>query len=302
MTVSATPERDTSIQLADGRRLAVAEWGPADGEPVFLFHGGPGSRLLCPDVETTHAAGVRLLNPDRPGYGGSDPKPGLTLLTWASDVGEVMNALGIQRAAIVGWSSGGAYAMGCAVGLGERVASIALCASDAPLDEEPQGWTAFSPTGVELVKAFRADPAAGRAAVVERYDWYATDPTTIVSQAVAAARDPSGQLLPDLPPDLRNFVDPSTRAAYEVHWREGARQGATGIADDTIAHYGPWGFSPADIRCPTTVWWGEQDQITARFHSDYLARTIPGATFHVVPGAGHSLPVNHWREVLEELG
>jgi pimeloyl-ACP methyl ester carboxylesterase len=300
--VSAAPEREVVLDLADRRSIAIAEWGPADGRPVFLFHGGPGSRLLCPDVEATHAAGVRLLAVDRSGYGGSSPRPGLTLLSWADDVGEVMDGLGIDRASIVGWSNGGAYAMGCAVGLGDRIRSIALSGSDAPLDEEPQALAAFSPRGVELVQAFRADPVAARPDVMERYAWYAADPTAIVRGALEAApRDASGALLPEAGPDLRLFADAATAAAYEIHWHEGARQGTVGLADDVIAHYGPWGFSPADIRCPTTIWWGEQDHITARFHSDYLARTIPGARFHVVPDAGHSLPVTHWRDVLEEL-
>ncbi len=209
-----------------------------------------------------------------------------------------MARLGLDRASIVGWSNGGAYAMACAVELGDRVASIALCASDAPLDEEPRGWAAFSEAGRELAEAFRADPAGSRAAVMERYRWYSDEPTSIVKGALAAAGDTPPA---ELPPDIRNFTDPHTRAAYETHWREGAHQGGAGIADDVIAHYGAWGFSVADVRCPTSVWWGELDGITPRFHSDYLARVIPGARFHVVPGAGHSLPVTHWRAVLEAL-
>jgi len=302
VTVSATPERDHLVELADGRSIAIAEWGAADGRPVFLFHGGPGSRLLCPTVEVPHAAGVRLLAVDRPGYGGSSPRPGLTLLSWAQDVGEVMDGLAIDRASIVGWSNGGAYAMGCAVRLGDRIRSIALCGSDAPLDEEPQGWSAFSAAGVELAKAFRADPAGARPNVMARYAWYAADPTAIVKGALEAApRDASGGLLPEAGPDLQLFADPATAAAYETHWREGARQGTVGLADDVIAHYGAWGFAVADVRCATSIWWGEQDHITARFHSDHLARSIPGARFHVVADAGHSLPVTHWEDVLTEL-
>jgi hypothetical protein len=44
--VTMSPETSQSIQLPDGRRLSFAEYGVADGTPVFLFHGIPGSRPL----------------------------------------------------------------------------------------------------------------------------------------------------------------------------------------------------------------------------------------------------------------
>ena len=80
------PRIDTVIQLPDKRNLAYAEYGDADGLPVFLFHGLPGSRLswgLIPDHP--FPPDIRIIAPDRPGYGKSDPKPGRTLLDWADD-------------------------------------------------------------------------------------------------------------------------------------------------------------------------------------------------------------------------
>src|SRR5258706_15083022 len=115
MTVTAVPDRDTLVELADGRRIALAEWGDPAGRPVFLFQGTPGSRLYNPDVETGNAAGVRLLCPDRPGYGGCHREGGRSVLDWAFDVGEVADALGIDRFPVVGWSSGGQFALACAV-------------------------------------------------------------------------------------------------------------------------------------------------------------------------------------------
>src|SRR4029079_13148344 len=74
--IGADPAIDRTVRLADGRRVAVAEWGQPGGRPVFLLHGMPGSRRMCPDATATWEAGVRLIVPDRPGYGGSDPAPG----------------------------------------------------------------------------------------------------------------------------------------------------------------------------------------------------------------------------------
>ena len=91
--INPTARRDGGLSLPDGRNLAYAEWGTSSGPPVLLFHGGPGSRLFCPDYEATMSSGVRLITIDRPGFGGSDPQPGRTLLGWADDVSAFADAL-----------------------------------------------------------------------------------------------------------------------------------------------------------------------------------------------------------------
>ena len=103
MKASARPRADAMITLADGRPLAYCEWGNPSGSPVLLAHGGPGSRLLCPDQDATAAAGVRLLTVDRPGYGVSAARPDPTLLGWADDVQALADRLGLERFAVVGW-------------------------------------------------------------------------------------------------------------------------------------------------------------------------------------------------------
>jgi pimeloyl-ACP methyl ester carboxylesterase len=293
VTASAVADRDTTFRLSDGRPLAVAEWGDPNGRPVLFFHGAPGSRLFCPDVETTERAGIRLIALDRPGYGGSDPRPGRTFLDTAADVGELAGALDLRTFSIVGGSSGGPYAMACAVALGERVSSIALVASEGPRDEVPGVADVASPAVVALIELTRADPAAGRAALEERYRWYAEDPTSLLRRA---GDDPDA-----LDADARQRRNPEARAALDAMFIEGARQGAVGLADDLVAELRPWGFSPADVRQPTAVWWGEEDRLTDRPHAEYLGRVIPGATLHILPGEGHSLASNRWAEILEVL-
>lgn len=102
------PRIDTVVDLSDERRLAYAEYGEPTDAPGFLFHGLPGSRLawglLLGNLIPT---GVRIIAPDRPGYGCSDPQPGRSLLDWADDVTELADILEIEKFAIVGVSGGG---------------------------------------------------------------------------------------------------------------------------------------------------------------------------------------------------
>ena len=70
------PGNDHLLELEDGRTVGYATWGDADGWPVFIGHGTPGSRLdrYAPldDPEWVHRRRVRFVGVDRPGYGYSD--------------------------------------------------------------------------------------------------------------------------------------------------------------------------------------------------------------------------------------
>src|SRR5262245_41182118 len=122
--VTAEPTLDRTMTLGDGRILAFAEWGDRSGRPVLLFHGMPGSRLLCPDLGATETAGVRLITLDRPGYGRSGPHQGRTLLDSANDVRELADHLSLAHVSIIGWSSGGPHALACARGIPDRVTAV----------------------------------------------------------------------------------------------------------------------------------------------------------------------------------
>jgi pimeloyl-ACP methyl ester carboxylesterase len=141
MRASARPRADATITLA-GRTLAYCEWGNPTGFPVMLMHGGPGSRLLCPDEDATAAAEVRLLTVDRPGYGGSDRRPDPTPLGWADDVQALADRLGLERFAVVGFSAGGGYALACAARMPERISAVG---GRGPAREWAGWWTLDRP-------------------------------------------------------------------------------------------------------------------------------------------------------------
>lgn len=75
--LNVSPHNGRSVLASDGRTLMVAEWGDADGFPVFWLHGSPGSRFSRHhDVSEYSRAGARVITYDRPGYGGSDRDAG----------------------------------------------------------------------------------------------------------------------------------------------------------------------------------------------------------------------------------
>ena len=158
MKATARPLADATITLADGRTLAYCEWGNPTGSPVLLAHGGPGSRLLCPDEDATAAAGVRLLTVDRPGYGGSGPRPDPSLLGWADDVQVLADRLGLERFAVVGWSAGGGYALACAARMPERISAVGLACCEGPLTRCQVPWRRDDAGGADAVRAHPSRP------------------------------------------------------------------------------------------------------------------------------------------------
>jgi pimeloyl-ACP methyl ester carboxylesterase len=127
-----SPAGDT-IQLSDGRTLAYLETGDPEGRPVFYFHGGPGSRLEgFLYEELNQQLGIRMIAPDRAGFGLSDYQEDRSLLDWPKDVSELADRLGIDRFAVIGWSSGGPHAAAVAHGIPQRLAVVAIVAGEGP--------------------------------------------------------------------------------------------------------------------------------------------------------------------------
>lgn len=288
--VSATPRSEGRVRLRDGRSLAFADWGDPRGRPVVMFHGMPATRLQCPDADATLAAGVRLITVDRPGYGGSDPRPGRSLLSWADDFAELHAHLDLPPCPVMGWSGGGPYALACSFRLPAIVSSVGVSGSVGPMTEVPGS---FSEEARRLSRLLPVDPQGALDGVVAQWKGFADDPESIFDEWFADSDAPPS-------PDQRLFARPDVREAM-IEWaRDAARQGSAGAVADAMAFIQPWGFSLAEIRCDAAVWVGG-DAPADRDESDYLAATIPGATYVVFPGEGHLAPLTHWAEMLAWL-
>jgi pimeloyl-ACP methyl ester carboxylesterase len=108
-------QNDNILNLSDGRRISYAEYGDPDGQPVFLVHGTPGSRLYWKSFPGfPFRPDLHLIAPDRPGYGLSDWRPGRTITDWADDVAALADALGLHRFVMIGVSGGGPETLACA--------------------------------------------------------------------------------------------------------------------------------------------------------------------------------------------
>lgn len=115
------------VRLPDGRTMAYADHGDPAGPVVLTCVGTPDSRLVDRRlVSVVDRLGVRILVPDRPGFGRSDLHPGRTLLDWPADAAALLDALGVDRCGVSGGSGGGPYAVAYGVLLADWVTAVAL--------------------------------------------------------------------------------------------------------------------------------------------------------------------------------
>lgn len=123
------------ISTDDGARLSVVELGPAEAPPLVVLHGGPAAHhdYLLPGFAAL-ADERRLVLYDQRGGGRSrvPPEADLSFARHVADVAAVLDALGLARADLAGYSFGGLIAMVFAARQPARVARLALCSSAPP--------------------------------------------------------------------------------------------------------------------------------------------------------------------------
>lgn len=103
-----------------------------EGPTIMLVHQAPWASIQYRDIlPLIAAAGYRAIAPDLPGHGMSDALATPTIKGFAATIPIVLDALGIDRVALVG-QHGGALVAGCAAAdLGDR--AIGLVMDNAPL-------------------------------------------------------------------------------------------------------------------------------------------------------------------------
>lgn len=257
--------RSDTMVLEDGRTLSWAELGSTSrSDPVVVHHHGSASSRLEMAIydDALAALGVRVIAPDRPGYGRSSPVLAApTVATVAGDAVALLDRLDIAGCAVSGYSIGGGYALAMAAsdGLAPRISRVLLRASLAP---------GLAPR--------HDDEAAWRehAALLtwpEFATWYTGADT-------ADSFSPADQLA---------FSDPAYLEATRATLAEGAAQGTAGDAGDHWATATSWGFDLLAVTQPVDVWHGEADRAVPPAHARALAALLPTATLRLLPDEGH---------------
>lgn len=116
-------------------RLAYSIEGPTGAPPIVLLHALATSRDLWLPQLPVWATQFLVVRIDLPGHGESPQAEGMaTLAGFADEVAQVVDDLGIQRAAVVGLSLGGMVAQAFALRYPERCSALVLAHTSARTD------------------------------------------------------------------------------------------------------------------------------------------------------------------------
>lgn len=267
------------IELHDGRHLGFCEYGDPDGIPLMLFHGTPGSRLFrrLESAAWVQEFGMRVITPERPGFGLSDPAPGRTISDWANDVEELADHLCLDRYHVAGGSGGGPYALACAIQSAERVLSATLFCSAGPPEVMPISRDMDFGNRLVFFGA-RYAPFVLRLLLAH----YVRVITKHPEKFMAAMAEKMGE-------SDRRMVKTGSGDATLEHVQEAFRQGADGTYRDMLLVGRSWHLDLEAITVPVYLWHGNDDTLAPASTGHGLAELIPGCEAHFIPEAGHGL-------------
>ncbi len=255
--------RQAEVRLANGVRLRYQEQGDRAGRAVVMLHGLSDSSYSFSRVLPLLSRVHRIVVPDLRGHGDSDrPLEGYRPRDLAEDVLQLMDALRLERATVVGHSMGTFVAQRVALAAPDRVTGLVLIAS---------ATTAHNEALLEVQRSLADLPEA----VPERFAREFQVSTTHVAP----------------PEDFMAGVVAECRKAPARVWR--AAIGGL-IAEERFTGLG-------QARIPALLLWGERDGLFSRADQDALVEVLPVASLKVYRETGHAPHWERPREVARDL-
>ncbi|WP_439030107.1 alpha/beta fold hydrolase [Gordonia terrae] len=257
---------DTHTFDLAGHRIRYVDRG--NGPAVVLVHGLMGSLHDWDEQIVALSADFRVIAVDLPGHGESDKSPGdYSLSAHAAAIRDLLGALGVDSATVVGHSFGGGVCMQMLYLFPDLVERICLIASGGlGNDVNPVLRIVSLPGSGLVVKVAASAPVRG---VVD----------TVVNFADRRRIVP---LSPSSRQAWTNFVsiaDSPTRSAFLATVRA--------VIDHRGQTVSATRLLPAFAHVPALLIWGDRDTIIPSAHSDAVRRALPDVVVDIVAGAGH---------------
>jgi pimeloyl-ACP methyl ester carboxylesterase len=274
------------VRLASDRVVEVLRGGAPRGPVVVAHHGTPSTATFWEEWSQPFAeAGLQLVAYSRPGYGASSPMPGRSVADAAADTMAVLDELGIGSIVALGYSGGGPHALAVGALAAHRCRGVVAVAGVAPCTDPAEFLAGM---GEENVAEFGA-ALAGRARLEQWMREQGAPQLEATGDEIAGA--------------LGDLLDETDREVLAAGWAEGLaaefhrvrEHGTAGWVDDDLAFVRDWGFDPAEMAVPVTLWHAGRDRMAPVEHSRRMAAALPEVTYHEVPDLGHLALLVHRR-------
>ena len=250
----------------DGQQVNTIELGDGDGQPIVFVHGLSGSWPNWLEQLPVLAREHRVLAFDLPGFGHS-PMPSwrISISAYARLLDGLLQARGIDAAAVVGNSMGGFIGTELAIGYPQRVERLVLV-SAAGISTHGTPARRHAASGLRRLEAVLAGSTAWVAA---RSDAAARRARLRKATLKLVVRHPDQLPAALAAEQLRGagtdgFFD-ALQAVMDYHVRERLAQ----------------------IACPTLIVWGECDALISVRDADVFAELIPNSRKVIYEDTGH---------------
>jgi pimeloyl-ACP methyl ester carboxylesterase len=261
------PPVGSPVVIGDGLVLNVRDQG--SGYPVILVHGLPGAASDWADTPARiAAAGYRAISYDRVGYGYSSrveaSGTNFTLASNALELKGLLRALGLKKAAFVGWSYGGGVVQVLAQTDPDLVSHAVLLGSVGPAfvpQADLVNRVVNSSVALPVLKWVASVPPVSNAGTWDKLRAAFASESEIPDHWL-----PYTQAMMALPGTLETFVAEQQRMDPSV-------------------------LRPELLRAPTVVLQGAKDRMVLPAVAEDLARRIPNSRLVMVEDGGHMLQV-----------
>jgi pimeloyl-ACP methyl ester carboxylesterase len=278
-----------TITLTDGRTLQWADNG-VDSDSALVLHHGTTISLVVWNAWMAQAAslGVRAIAINRPGVDASTRKPGRQISDDIDDTRQLLSRVGIKSFVSIGWSGGGARALGSA--LIDGCLAVHTIAGISPINLDDPETVAMIPDA--RIEQLRKNLADYQEVLKDRGGTYEEDMNLSYEDMFESMKEA---------PNFGAFE--ADYAVFAEDFRLSIRQalinGIETEADDYSANIHPWGFALTDVAVPVTIWHGDSDDMVGLERGEYNHRHLPESTLVPLPRQDHvSIMVEHRDAIL----
>jgi len=255
----------------DGRNIRYLEEGSR--VPAILLHGsslGSSADVFRRNLRALGAAGIRAIAVDLPGFGKSDPADDLSGAARNAFVLRFMDALALERAALIGHSSSGGPAVSIALKNPDRVSHVIVLGTGSLLPPlEAQGTKVGGREG------------AAQARLEERM--VKQEPTVADTRALLEANLFNHDLITEEELALRhqNSIGPC--------FEQFVRRHAAASEDGGKASVPLW-QRLIEVKQPLLLIYGRNDRARAEERAKLLKERYPQLDLHFADGCKHLVP------------
>lgn len=282
---------DHRLERPDGRIVAWTECGDPGGRALLRFPGTPGSRFFIrADRHPWVERGLRVITTERPGFGASTRLPGRGFHEHADDVAAILDAIGIERAPVIGASGASPHILAFTERHATRVSAATILVGAAPIQpDEALDQVDINAQEDALFRAGRFDEIErmlqeARAALL-------ADPLAAFADIMATA--PAA--------DQAIMADPTWQRGFSIGLKESLRVGSGGWYDESLAMQRDWAIDIEAIRTDVTWWHSDGDRNCPVSAAQRLVARLPNGRLRLMADQGHLGLYRMEGEILDEL-